>query len=239
MKLGVVQADSVQTAVSLTERALKEGARIVLLPEQWTVSFDLVPVTEFQRLARLYTSFIVIGAFNDGVSVIAPIISQSGYVAGIAKKIHVEGTSLIPGTEIIAFKHMGSKVGVLISDDLYYPDVALQVLKSNIDLLLVPSSVGHSKLDSWKCVLKLRAMETGSVILNANSYVPTRGVGHSAVYVPFMEQGSVDVKEVELLGEGEGYRVFDIDLTGVLPLKGLRALSSRDISVKFVEDQPR
>ena len=239
MKLGVIQADSVQTAVSLTERALKEGARIVLLPEQWTVSFDLVPVTEFQRLARLYTSVVVIGAFNDGVSVIAPIISQSGYVAGIAKKIHVEGTSLIPGSEIIAFKHMGSRVGVLISDDLYYPDIATQVLKSNLDLLLVPSSVNHSRLDSWKCLLTLRAMETGSAILNANSYVPPKGVGHSAIYVPYMDKSSIEVKEIELLGEGEGYKVFDLDLTGLLPLKGLKALSSRDISVKFVEDQPR
>ena len=239
MKIGVIQASSVQSAVNLTERALKEGARIVLLPEQWAVSFDFVPVSEFQRLARLYTSSLVLGAFNDGVSVISPIISHNGNIIGVAKKVHVEGSSLVPGTEILAFKHMGSKVGVVISDDIYYPEISVSVVKSNLDILLVPSAVGHEELNDWKCVMRLRAKETGSVIVNANSYIPPKGVGHSTVFIPYLEERRIEVQEKELLTEGEGYAVFEVDLTKILPVKGLKALSSKDLNVRVIDDQPR
>ncbi len=239
MKVGVVQAASVQSAVNLTERALKEGARIVLLPEQWTISFDFVPVSEFQRLARLYTSFVVLGAFNDGVSIISPIISHNGNIIGVAKKVHVEGTHLVPGNEILVFKHMGNKIGVIISNDIYYPEVSVSVLRSNVDLLLVPSMVSQEQLEDWKCVMRIRARETGSVILNANSYTPPGGVGHSAIYMPQPKEDFLDVEERELLAEGEGYAVIDVDLTKFVPLKGMKALSMREIEVRVIDDQPR
>ncbi len=36
MKIGVIQPLEVKSAILLVEKALKEGAELVLLPEKWT-----------------------------------------------------------------------------------------------------------------------------------------------------------------------------------------------------------
>ncbi|MEJ2781847.1 carbon-nitrogen hydrolase family protein, partial [Stygiolobus sp. CP850M] len=89
MKFAIVQPTSTFSAVQLTEEALKAGAEIVLLPEKWTKHLDDVPLVDFQRLAKKYTSYVIPGAVEDGVSIISPVIDPNGEVKGIAKKIHL------------------------------------------------------------------------------------------------------------------------------------------------------
>lgn len=110
MKIGVIQPLEVKSAILLVEKALKEGAELVLLPEKWTKNIDDVPLVEFQKLAKRYTAYILPGAFEDGVSVITPIIDDSGNLKGIAKKIHLfneEKLRLIPGNEAVLFTYRG------------------------------------------------------------------------------------------------------------------------------------
>ena len=89
MKIAIVQPTTVESALRNTEKSLESGSQVVLLPEKWVKTLDDLPLAEFQRLAVKYTAFIVPGAVEDEVSVISPIITPSGEIAGIAKKIHL------------------------------------------------------------------------------------------------------------------------------------------------------
>ncbi|MGC9105193.1 MAG: carbon-nitrogen hydrolase family protein [Thermoprotei archaeon] len=239
MKLGIVQAGSVQSALQLTERALKGGARVVLLPKDWTVSIDLVPVSEFQKLAKLFTAHVVIGAVFDGVSIVSPIITPDGNVVGLSKKIYVSDKSVLPGTELVAFKSMGNKFGILIDDDLLYSELVLAYLKSNVDVVLVPSSVPASTLDWWKGLLKARAIETRMTFVNANLFVPPKGGGRSSIAEPTVASGKSDAALIEILGEEEGYAVIEVDTNRTLQLRALRMSEYREVGVRFLDDQSR
>jgi predicted amidohydrolase len=239
LKLGIVQASSVQSALQLTERALKGGARVVLLPKDWAVSIDLVPVSEFQKLAKLFTAHIVMGALFDGVSMISPVVTPDGNVVGLSKKIYVNDKSVLPGTELVAFKSMGNKFGILIDDDLLYSELVIAYLKSNVDVVLVPSSVPSATLDWWKGLLKARAMETKITFVNANLFVPPRGGGRSTVAEPVVISGKNDATIREVLGEEEGFAVIEVDTNRTLQLRALRLSEFREVGVKFLDDQSR
>ncbi len=235
MKLGIVQASSVESALNLTDKALRQGARVVLLPKDWTVSLDLVPVSEFQKIAKLFTAHIVLGGLYDGFSVVSPIITPDGRILGLSKMIYPDVKDAVPGTELVAFKSSGNKFGVLIGNDLLHSELVLSLLKQNIDVVLVPSAVPTESLQWWFDVVKLRAAETGMVFVNANLFVPPRSGGHSLIAVPSLEEDRIVGVVKEALSDTEGFAVVDVDTTSLIGLRA-RKLSEigREIKVNLL-----
>ncbi|MEM0131661.1 MAG: carbon-nitrogen hydrolase family protein [Saccharolobus sp.] len=226
MKIGVVQPLEVKTALSLTERALKEGAELVLLPEKWVKSIDEVPLIEFQKLAKKYTAYIIPGAFEDGVSVISPIIDDNGNLKGIAKKIHLfndEKLRLLPGDEGIIFTYRGIKFGIAICYDIDFPELIREFFLKGIEVLLVPSKVRSVGLQIWREFLRIRSLENRIAIVNSNSYNPPDFPGGSTVIVPEQsDSGIVIPRIVEELENEENYMIASIDPLNYIYLRDNR-----------------
>ncbi|WP_338599454.1 carbon-nitrogen hydrolase family protein [Sulfolobus tengchongensis] len=226
MKIGVVQPLEAKSAISLTERALKDGAELVLLPEKWAKNIDDVPLAEFQKLAKRYTAYVIPGAFEDGVSVIAPLIDDNGNLKGIAKKIHLfneERLRLIPGNEVIIFNYRGIKFGISICYDIDFPEIVRELFLKGIEILLVPSKVKDFGMDIWREYLRIRTLENRIGIVNANAYSPPDFPGKSVSMVPEQSPtGIVVPKIVGELGSEEGYMIVDIDPLKYMYLRGDR-----------------
>lgn len=214
MKIGIIQPGSVKNALELTEKALKEGAQLVLLPEKWVKSLDEMPIKEFQRLALKYTSYIIPGAVDDGVSIISPIIDSKGNIRGIAKKIHLFGsekTNRLPGDKAILFSYGGIKFGIAICYDADFPEVVRNMFLKGMEVLLVPSKIHHRGIGIWKEYLRVRSLENRIAVVNANAYEPPNYLGNSVAYVPVKTGDIVDLMSVAELGEEESYSVFEIN----------------------------
>lgn len=214
MKFAIVQPTSTFSAVKLTEEALKAGAEIVLLPEKWTKHLDNVPLVEFQRLAKKYTSYVIPGAVEDGVSVISPVIDPNGEVKGIAKKIHLyedEKNRLFPGSSTIIFTYRGVKIGIVICYDVDFPEVIRQMFLKGVEVVLVPSKIPQDGLELWRDYLRVRVLENRLAIVNANALQLPEYPGRSVVYVPVKRGKYVYAEKVAEMGSSENFLIVDIN----------------------------
>lgn len=214
MKFAIVQPTSTFSAVQLTEEALKAGAEIVLLPEKWTKHLDDVPLVDFQRLAKKYTSYVIPGAVEDGVSIISPVIDPNGEVKGIAKKIHLyeeEKNRLFPGSSTIIFTYRGVKIGIAICYDVDFPEVIRQMFVKGVEVVLVPSKIPQDGLELWRDYLRVRVLENRLAIVNANALQLPEYPGKSVVYVPVKRGKYVYAEKVAEMGSSENFLLVDIN----------------------------
>jgi Predicted amidohydrolase len=214
LKFAIVQPTSTFSAVQLTEEALKAGAEIVLLPEKWTKHLDNVPLVDFQRLAKKYTSYVIPGAVEDGVSIISPVIDPNGEVKGIAKKIHLyedEKNRLFPGSSTIIFTYRGVKIGIVICYDVDFPEVIRQMFVKGVEVVLVPSKIPQDGLELWRDYLRVRVLENRLAIVNANALQLPEYPGKSVVYVPVKRGKYVYAEKVAEMGSSENFLLVDIN----------------------------
>ncbi|AWR96452.1 carbon-nitrogen hydrolase family protein [Acidianus sulfidivorans JP7] len=214
MKIAIVQPSNAKKALELTEKSLKEGAQLVLLPEKWVNSLDEMPIQDFQRLAVKYTSYIIPGAVEDGVSIVSPIIDSKGNIRGIAKKIHLYGKEkgkLLPGDKAILFSFGGIKFGVSICYDADFPEVIRNMAIKGMEILLVPSKIDLRGINLWREYLRVRSLENRIAVVNANAYNPPNYLGNSIAIVPVKNGDIVDLMNVAELGEEENYAIAEIN----------------------------
>lgn len=214
MKFAIVQPTSTFSAVQLTEEALKAGAEIVLLPEKWTKHLDDVPLVDFQRLAKKYTSYVIPGAVEDGVSIISPLIDPNGEIKGIAKKIHLyedEKNRLFPGSSTIIFTYRSVKIGIVICYDVDFPEVIRQMFVKGVEVVLIPSKIPQDGLELWRDYLRVRVLENRLAIVNANALQLPEYPGKSVVYVPVKKGKYVYAEKVAEMGSSENFLVVDIN----------------------------
>jgi predicted amidohydrolase len=234
LKIGIIQPSNKYSALQLTEAALSEGAQLVILPEKWVKHIDEVPLNEFQKLARKYTALIIPGAFEDGVSVISPIISPSGNIVGIAKKIHLfekEKTYLISGDKLIIFTYRGVKLGITICYDLDFPEVIRSLFLKGVEIVLVPSKVDYEGIKYWREYLRVRVLENRVAIVNSNAIELPNFPGLSVALQPVKVGKYVDAKILAELGENEGYVIADIEPLNFLQLRGERLREYKDFQI--------
>lgn len=222
MKFAIVQPTSTFSAVQLTEEALKAGAEIVLLPEKWTKHLDDVPLVDFQRLAKKYTSYVIPGAVEDGVSIISPVIDPNGEVKGIAKKIHLyedEKNRLFPGSSTIIFTYRGVKIGIVICYDVDFPEVIRQMFVKGVEVVLVPSKIPQDGLELWRDYLRVRVLENRLAIVNANALQLPEYPGKSVVYVPVKRGKYVYAEKVAEMESSENFLLVDINPLNYMDLR--------------------
>ncbi|EZQ04802.1 nitrilase [Candidatus Acidianus copahuensis] len=237
MKIAIVQPLSAKSGVDLTESALKEGAQLVLLPEKWVKSLEELPIKEFQRLALKYTSYIIPGAVDDGVSIIAPIIDSRGNILAIAKKIHLFGKEkekLLPGDKLIVFSYGGIKFSVIVCYDADFPEIARASFMRGTEIFLIPSKITSNGYDIWKEYLRVRALENRVSVVNANVYSPPFYPGKSFIVVPEKSGDIVVLKTIIELGDEEGYAIAEIN---PLSYFNLRISRMKEITSFEVEER--
>jgi predicted amidohydrolase len=143
----------------------------------------------------------------------AVIISQSGAIASVYRKLHLydalgfkESTKLMPGKSIAKpAKTSAGSVGVLICYDLRFPELSRLLTIKGADALLAPSAwvAGKMKEEHWLTMIKARAIENGSYVI-APDQVGNIYCGKSMAVDPF---GVVLLD----MGQQEGIETVDID----------------------------
>jgi predicted amidohydrolase len=235
MKIAVVQPSSVSSALVLTEKALLSGAQLVLLPEKWVRTVEELPLKEFQRLAIKYTAYIIPGAVEDGVSIIAPIIDSKGNIKGLAKKLHLfnkEKEKLMPGTYSTIFSISGIKVGIAICYDLDFPEVIRKMVLKGAEIILVPSKISYNGIKIWREYLRVRSLENRVAIVNANVHSPPDYPGKSVIFVPHKRNDSiVDLLTLAELGEEENFAIADINPLSYFHIRLERIKEIKDFDV--------
>lgn len=238
MKIGIVQPSNLNDALKLTEDSLKSGAEVILLPEKWIKTLDDLPLKQFQQLAKKYTAYIIPGAVEDGVSIIAPIIDPNGDVKGIAKKIHLfgeENNKLLPGDTAIVFKYRGVKLGIVVCYDLDFPEIMREMFLRGVEIVLVPSKIPAEGIDLWREYLKVRVLENRIAIINANVFSPPVYLGMSIAYVPSPRGRFIEPKPLGELGDREGQIVVDVNPLTYMSYRIERLKEYRKFDVNEIE----
>ncbi len=237
MKFGIVQPSSKASALQMAEEALKEGAEVVLLPEKWVPTLDDVPLPEFQKLAMKYTAMIIPGAFEDGVSVISPIIDRNGNVKDVAKKVHLFGNEkgrLFPGEELVLTNYNGVRLGIAICYDVDFPEVVRELFRRGMEVLLVPSKIRKEGIDIWRAYLMIRALENRIGVVNANNLTPPDYPGMSIAMIPENDNGIVRPMILADMKDKEEWKVINIDTLRYMSLRSQRLEEYVDPKVKDV-----
>lgn len=162
--------DNLKKALDWTEKAAKEGAQVVCLPELFRSQyfcqkqdidyFELAEpiegesITAFRELAKKINVAVVVPFFEKRAAGIyhnsAAVIDADGSLLGIYRKMHIpddpayyEKYYFIPGD--LGFKNFQTKfgkIGTLICWDQWYPEGAQLTALQGASVLFYPTAIG-------------------------------------------------------------------------------------------------
>lgn len=162
--------DNMSKTVSWVEKAAKQGANVICLPELYRSqyfcqkedfnSFDLAetipgPSTEaFQKVAKVNNVAVVVPIFEKRASGLyhnsAVVIDSDGEILGIYRKMHIpddpafyEKYYFTPGDlGFKVFETNYGKIGTLICWDQWYPEGARLTALKGAEVLFYPTAIG-------------------------------------------------------------------------------------------------
>ena len=82
-----------------------------------------------------------------------------------------------PGSKRKILEVKGIKLGIIICFELRSPEIARELIKEGVDLLIVPAQWPVSRIEHWKNLLKTRAIENKCYVIGVNSYGYSMGFG--------------------------------------------------------------
>lgn len=95
-----------------------------------------------------------------------------------------ESVIFSPGHHVVSFPVGGFRCGLLLGDDIYYPELCRTLARDHhVDVLLHPSAMTTSKARSWRSLRESRAVEN-SVYVVAVDYA---GVGETIITPPWVD----------------------------------------------------
>ncbi|HUY00054.1 MAG TPA: carbon-nitrogen hydrolase family protein [Candidatus Deferrimicrobium sp.] len=165
-------------AKELIERASKEGAQIVCLPERWnykkgTMDENLEaysgPAMKFLSNISAELGIYLIGGaiwvYNQNKTenhIICGIFNPKGDLIEVQRKLHLylyEKSFFIPGKELKIIDTSFGKIGVAICFDMTFPEIARYYALNNVDLIVSPVLIREEGIENWHIYLKARALE--------------------------------------------------------------------------------
>lgn len=184
------------------------------------------PATEaIALLCRKYGVYVIGGTAEDtgnnkGFNS-AFLVSPDGSVKVIQRKLHMitmEKVKLTCGDKIELFEIAGIRMGCVMCNDIFYPEVARRLAVSGAEVLFIPAMIGGRGVKGMTAVARARAIENQVYVVNANGIPcevaemrPNFIMGGSAVYSPFLEN-------TDLAGAGSE----ETTITSLLNLDRLR-----------------
>ena len=181
VKIGLLQhacgadlASNLKTALSLTEKAAKQGAQIICTPELFRSPYfcqsedhanfalaESIPgpsTAAFQKLAKKHGVVVIVALFEKRAAGLyhttAAIIDADGSLLGVYRKMHIPDDPLFyekfyftPGdTGFRAWPTRFGRIGVLICWDQWYPEAARLTALHGAEILFYPTAIGwHPK----------------------------------------------------------------------------------------------
>jgi predicted amidohydrolase len=196
--------------VDETDRAAKNGARVVVLPELWNQTFlqgerdepsgkDRLILSEFSRLAKRHELAIVAGSVamrcQKRLLNRCHVFGPKGNVILTYDKIHVfpsffESEAFKGGSTLGICDLFGWKTGVLVCFDVEFPEVCRSLAEKGVQLLVVVGAWPAEHIRIWKTLISARSIENQLFTLGVNRCDRSPLVqfgGHSLAVNPFGE----------------------------------------------------
>lgn len=186
---------NVATASALVERAAAAGARLIALPETWSLKgrmcdilgggepLDGPSLSRMRELAGTLGVYVLAGSiyettdrpdrfFNTSV-----LFGPGGERVAVYRKLHLfdaisgeveyrESDVLDAGDEVVVAQVDGVGVGLSICYDLRFPELYQRLALSGARLLAVPAAfTAYTGAAHWHVLLRARAIETGCFVL--------------------------------------------------------------------------
>jgi predicted amidohydrolase len=208
LKLALIQMElaeadppqNTEKAISFMDKASKEGADLIILPELWPIGFAPLHLNDVAEapngpsvnIVRDWTKdkgcFVLAGSIPEltpeGIYNKSYLFGPKGQVLGEYSKLHLfdlmgEKDTFVAGDKIMTANVKGFTVGVMICYDLRFPELAREYALNGVDLLLVPALWPDARIGHWDIILRARAIENQLFVAGCN------GVGNMTdLYFP-------------------------------------------------------
>jgi predicted amidohydrolase len=190
-------AANLADADRLTRAAADDGAKLVLLPEKWSVlgtgedlragaqELDGPAISWARETARELAIDLVAGSISQSGSPrfanTSVHIGPDGEIHGVYKKIHMfdvtvdgvdyrESEHEQPGEEVVLSQTAGGvELGMTICYDVRFPELYRILALRGARILLVPAAFTLATTrDHWEILLRARAIESQAFVIAAN-----------------------------------------------------------------------
>ena len=154
------------------------GGSILLLPELWSSSYDLVntpsicmenksalkELANTARLAQIFIGGSILEEINGEVYNSFNLISPNGEISAKYQKIHLfkimdEHIWMKPGQKPVMVDLEAVKVGLAICYDLRFPELFRHYAIQGCKLMLLSAEWPVRRINHWKILLQARAIE--------------------------------------------------------------------------------
>lgn len=183
----------------------------IVLPEIWDVGYDLENANEnsdaegklaqefLGKLAREYGVWFVGGSVlakcQNGIVNRAQVINPAGDLVNYYDKVHLfplmdEPDYLKPGNSQCVFDWGGTKAGCVICYDIRFCEWSRKYAGDGTAVLFVSAEWPQVRIDHWKAILRVRAIENMMYIVACNRVGESKGTifgGSSMVIDPWGE----------------------------------------------------
>ena len=224
-RLGLIQlaagedkAENLRAARAEIDRAVRDGAELVILPEMFCLPYETARFAEYAEAAGGSICEEENGRYYNTSYVYDP----DGNLIAKHRKVHLfdidikggqyfkESDVLSPGEQLTVFDSPWGKIGLAICFDIRFADMAAQMVDAGARLLIYPASFNMSTGPRhWELLFRARAMDgqcysvgVAPARVEDASYVSW---GHSIVVDPWAQV-------VCDLGTAAQTRVVSIDL---------------------------
>ncbi|OLN23563.1 carbon-nitrogen hydrolase family protein [Domibacillus antri] len=179
---------NLQKAESLILKAVKKGAKLVVVPELFSTGYrveeqdvalaEVIPdetADWFCRIAREHQIYLI-GAIleksvvNGNIYDTAVAAGPEGLI-GSYRKIHLwdaENTRFTKGEDYPVFDLGFARLGMQICYEVGFPEGARILAMQGADIVVYPSAFGKARLYAWDIATRARALENGLYVIASN-----------------------------------------------------------------------
>lgn len=216
-------------------KKIKGKTDLLLLPEMWPSGFrvlegsTLLAQTQeaLDRLslwAKKHKTYVIgshLTRGKGGYYNTATVIGPQGKILAGYNKVHLfqlggENKKFLPGKKNLVLKTKIGTLGLAICYDIRFPEFIRKEVLQGAEILLIPSGWPEERIEHYRALLKVRAIENLCFVVSANRVGKNAdGLqygGHSMVVGPWGE-------ELGELGSQTGILQVEIDLNRVKEIR--------------------
>lgn len=240
-KIGDVKGN-LEKACALLDRAAKEGACLICLPEMFNTGYfshtshvdsaywdlaeplDGMTLSRVGALAREHRIYVIApfvekagkGVYHNS----AALIDRNGKVIGCYRKVHIpwsftgwEKFYFRPGYDFPVFDTELGKLGIQICYDRDFPEGFRVLALKGADIIALPAGSPRNLVDLWRNICRVRAYENGLFILGAGNTGKVDEQHYEFAGNSLLASPSGEI--LASLGDEEGIMIAEVDLMAI------------------------
>ncbi len=232
------------------DRGVEENVDVIVFPELSTLGFgsgdiyldkvneNLALIDEIKEMSRNISPYLIVGFVDRderGFFYNAAAIIGNGEIIGVHRKVQLVNYRLFdekryfaPGSSINVFDTPWGKTGILICEDVWFPEPARILAFRGADIIFVLSAspFDRGKPEVWEAFLKSRIYDNILPVIMVNQAGIQDGVTYWGGSMVFDAAGNL-TQRAKLLEEEFLVTEINLDLSRVLRRRDIRLRETR------------